>query len=161
MIISFRSQNHANGELVDLLHENNIIAGDNCGYLEEFVSSWLLTAESSQPESSLLTTNSYLLWAEVYPVRCNTAGVQGDNGEVILCNMEAEEMLESCELWDSARNYNVAGLGNLTKYFANELNIRAGGIREMERCLPDPDNPSACNYSVRVLFNDNFTVSYT
>lgn len=166
MIISFKSQNDVNDELVELLYQNNIFAqqtGQDCEYMKEFVPSWLLTAESIQPESSLLTTNTYLLWAQVFPNRCNGSeanGVrlQGNYSEITMCDMTADMMMEACEVWGRTSNVKNLDTYNLPEYFASELNIRVGGIREIRKCV-NADGP--CENGVRVLLNDNFTVAYT
>lgn len=161
MIISYKSQNYANDELVDLLYRNNILAAqspEDCNYLKDFVESWLLTAESTQPESSLLTTNTYLLWAEVWPKRCD---IQGAHGQITLCNMTVPDRMEACDLWHEAAKKENLYVDNFPEYFADQLDIRIGGIRDIQRCYEDPDDPSTCRYKVRVLFNNNFTIAYT
>ena len=168
IIISYKSQNFVNDELAELLHENNLAAPTNseedCQYLKEFVHSWLLTAESVQPDSPLLGTNAYLLWAQILPYRCPS--LQDPNGIITLCNSSAARRLkQSCQIWQHTAAEQLAteqlSLNNLAEYFADVLDIRVGGIHEVSLCLPDSRDPTKCIFETRVLFNDNFTVSFT
>lgn len=164
MITSYQSQNFVNDELTDLLHENNIanFVVDDCDYLKDFVQSFLLTADAMQPDSKLLSTNTYMLWARILPVRCP---FQSSDGVITICNSTEDfNTFDSCELWnESARVHEgiPVDLDNLTSYFADELDIRAGGIRQVTRCFQNETEPDLCVFQTEVLFNDNFTVSYT
>ena len=165
MIISYQSQNFVNDELTDLLHGNNIamFVEDDCDYMKDFLQSWLLTAESMQPDSNLLNTNTYLLWARILPVRCPE--FQRPDGVITMCNSTAAlGSFESCQLWEESAKVNEgepADLNNLASYFASELNVRVGGIRQATRCFENETNADDCIFRTEVLFNDNFTVSYT
>jgi hypothetical protein len=161
MIISYKSQNFVNEELVQLLHANNIAAysSGDCDYLRQFVDSWLVTAESAHPDSNLLNTNIYLLWARITPVRCD---FQDPTGVITLCRSIASLQLDSCELWARAAVSNVSSnMDNITEYFAEELGVRVGGIREIVVCDPSDTDPDACAFEANVIFNDNFTVALT
>ena len=165
MIISYRSQNFVNGELTDLLQGNNIANSEDedCDYMKDFVKSWLFTADSIQPNSGLLNTNTYLLWARILPYRCPE--FQRPDGVITMCSSSTAMMsMESCQLWKESERVHKdipVDLDNLTNYFANELDIRVGGIRQVTRCAPNQTNPDVCDFQTEVLFNDNFTVSFT
>lgn len=159
VIISFRSQNLVNDGLADLLHGNNVEASSerDCAYLQEFVRSWMLTAESVQPDARFLGTNVFLLWARILPIRCD---FQGDYGVVTMCGDSGNaQRAEACRLWgETSGDLNNLDFGNLTYYFADKMGVRVGGIQEINRCYPDDTN---CLFETQVLFNDNFTVSFT
>lgn len=153
MIISYRSQNFVNEELFDLLHENNVaVSSDSseaCAYLRQFTQAWLLTAESIQPDSNLLNTNAYLLWARILPVRCD---FQRPDGVITVCNDSSPmRELDACALW--GKNDTLPMVDNLPGHFAKTEDIRIGGIRELRL--------NQSGFETHVLFNDNFTVSYT
>jgi hypothetical protein len=161
MIISYKSQNFVNDDLVQLLHANNIAANSSgdCDYLRLFVDSWLLTAESTHPESNLLNSNIYLLWARITPVRCD---FQDPTGVITVCNSIASLQLDSCNLWARAAASDVSSnMDNITDYFAEELGVRVGGILEIVACDPSDIDPDACAFETTVIFNDNFTVTFT
>jgi hypothetical protein len=161
MIISYRSQNFVNEKLFDLLHETNLAINSNstdaCAYLKQFLDSWLLTAESIQPDSSLLGTNTYLLWARISPLRCDFQQV---DGIITVCSDSSPVEQRTCELWQE--NSTFASFDRLPAHFAEMQDIRVGGIREIykENIAPCWEG-GECRFETHVLFNDNFTVSYT
>lgn len=149
MIISFESQNLMNTELVDLLQENNVQAPgvDDCDYLFQFVDSWIRAAESAQPDSWILPTDAYLLWAEIQPIRCP---FQAEYGRITVCR---DNSPGNC-IWGGYNSTQYdAHFDNLPGYFAETLGVRVGGISEVTHSLN--------GFYVKVLFNDNFTVSFT
>lgn len=163
MIISYESQNFVISELVDLIHGNNIASLNDavCDYMGDFVRSWLFTAESMQPDSKILRTNIHLLWARVLPYR-DGCDWQMPDGVITFCSSNSSlSSVDSCQLWQESSQVNTGpiDLDNLKRYFSKELGIREGGIRTVTRCFPVATNP--CGVQTDVLFNDNFTVSFT
>lgn len=150
MIISFQSQNLVNSELVYLLQENNVASPDvdDCDYLHLFVQSWLRAADSVQPDSWMLPTNAYLLYAEMLPIRCP---FQAENGRITICRDPYTD--NSTCIWGPYDMPIYDELDDLPMYFAKNLDIRVGGIRTLSQ--------SSDGFAVKVLFNDNFTVSFT
>ena len=67
---------------------------------------------------------------------------------------------EACGLW----NQTVPEDEDLPAHFAAQENIRVGGILEFQMDEYVPCTEAGCEYETfetHVLFNDNFTVSYT
>ena len=163
MIISYRSQNFINEELFDLLHETNVEISSSseeaCFYLQQFIQTWLLTAESMQPDSKLLKNNTYLLWARILPRRCP---FQRPDGVITVCDDSSPTReLEACALWPKNDTLPFDNFDNLPEFFAKTEDIRVGGIREIRLQEVAPCAEGECEFETHVLFNDNFTVSYT
>jgi hypothetical protein len=52
-------------------------------------------------------------------------------------------------------------MNTIADFFADELGVRLGGIRKFEKCAPNSTDPDTCAFETNVIFNDNFTVSFT
>lgn len=175
---SFTQQNLVSVQLAKLLQSNNIAAQDNCDYLENAINSWLKMAAKPQPASLVSSAeDTFVLWAKLTPKRCD---FQNDDGVITYEYCETEEGVglrtsckETCSVWDnmipeeilennifiSDYNDNVLSYGGLSgeleEYFAEELNIRVGGItREYIRGADDGHD----GYDVTVLYNQNPSV---
>ena len=74
--------------------------------------------------------------------------------------------LEACNLWEINESDEVlqamnGTYENLPEHFSKREYIRLGGIREIRLPVPGPCPGGECEFETHVLFNDNFTVSYT
>jgi hypothetical protein len=149
-------QNHSAVEMVRLLQNNNIVAGNDCEYFDKAVDSWLKIAVLQQPASFRKHVEStYVLWAQVLPVR-NECGVRRDDGVITTCygtNFTGMAS-ETCNVWDNTGNASQEEASE--QFFAKKLDLRLGAIRELT--MTSFNNS---NYNVTVIYNENPTVELT
>eukprot|EP00957_Ditylum_brightwellii_P094305 7180317-Ditylum_brightwellii.AAC.1 len=111
-------------ELVDLLQGNNVDLRSNntdtCEQLQLTIESWLRGAFSIDFYNNR-KTDSYVLWGQLLPVRCD---FQSENGVFTVCPTEdrkdffPDSELLICEISESAP------LNNTLSFLADELHLR-------------------------------------
>lgn len=162
LLQSLTPQNATSYRMVDLLQAHNLAAPTNssedCSYLAASVRSWLNVAAVPQPPSMLQNTeDTYVLWAQLLPVRCEW---QMDDGIITSCdNQKFGESLEgaaygACAVWDEYSP--PLEVDSMRKYFARSLNLRFEGLRRIDRGVSTGE---LAGFASRVLYNDNPTVS--
>lgn len=143
-------------ELIDLLQQNNIEAGmSECTFLESSVRAWLqIAGVEYQVGPNVGAFEVYVLWAQVLPIRC---AFQEPYGVVTRCADDPYgNTTRSCNVWQ-----NITGNASTVSesFFANQLDVRVGGIREYQRDTIVPINMTNTAFSVRAFVNHNATVS--
>ena len=156
------TQNRTSYRMVDLLLAHNLEAPtnstDDCEYLENGIYAWLQMASVPQPPSLIRNhEDTYVLWAQVLPVRCN---FQRDDGVITFCRGQIFEgsgegtIPEICEVWDDYRP--SSSVDEMASYFSKALNIRPEGIRRIDRGFSQANQ---LNFGASVVYNENPTVS--
>lgn len=159
-------QNRVSMNLTNMLESQNLISTSgvrDCEYLERAIDSWLNMAIVSQPQYEKDPT-SYVLWAQVLPVRCP---FQNKTGVITSCTENRTRFREAypltCKIWDDSSPYwRVTPDNNeeVRNYFAGELNYRGGGIFINNAPIPtDSFQFEALDvFNVTVIFNQNPTI---
>lgn len=175
LFFSFSHQNLVADNLTKVLQANNLVATtglSDCDYLQKAIESWLNIAIVDQPEStqtiSLNETDTFVLWAQVLPVRCP---FQNETGTITTCAGKRQVYRAdhpiSCKIWDnyspSAKALNLANAGHyngITNHFAVTLNVREGGIKATTAPgTPESYQFEALNaFKVTVIYNENPTI---
>jgi hypothetical protein len=166
LLMSLAQQNLNSYQMVDLLQANNLAAPsaseEDCAYLKSSVQSWLKVAAVPQPASLFENTeDTYVLWAQVLPVRCD---FQRTDGVITFCDGQAEEdslgsaVANTCLVWD---DYGPSTPDAATSdYFAKQLSLRSEGIRRVHRELKVFDvAPYILSFDTTVVYNYNPTVA--
>lgn len=130
----------------------------DCAYLKTAVQSWLKMAAVPQPASLFDNVeDTYILWAQLLPVRCD---FQREDGVITFCSSQGENGLltqaapSTCVVWDE---HSPATPQDATEdYFAEELSLRAEGIRRIYRTFLVN---SMDTYTTTVIYNHNTTVA--
>jgi hypothetical protein len=155
-------QNLVETELVNLLQANNIEARDDCEYLKVAVDSWVKLAAVPQPSSLVSTADTFVLWAQLLPKRCD---FQREDGVITSCSSSSiNSTRAACKVWDDDYLLEHPSEG-LEDYFANELDLRVGGIQKkvlggiQKRFLMEGYEGNYTTYNVTVVYNENPTVS--
>ena len=143
--------------MVDLLLANNVAAPsksqEDCTYLKSSVQSWLQMAAIPQPASLFKNVeDTYVLWAQLLPVRCD---FQREDGVITFCKGQAIEAsfegaaAHTCFVWDE---YSPENPDDATPfYFAKHLSLRWQGIRQISR----ESTISNTSYYATVIYNHN------
>ena len=176
VLFAITGPNLAAIELVELLQANNIAAPseEDCNFLQAAVDSFLKVAIVPQPASFVPSQeDAYVLWAQVLPKRC---AWQRDDGVITSCPEDSplyNSDSSTCSIWNATHSL-LDGNGMLQfstddigAEFANELEIRKGGI---QRICREGSGFSPCgileredmlfpDYSVTVFYNENPTIS--
>jgi hypothetical protein len=162
LLLSLTTQNLNSYSMVDLLQAHNLEAPtnstDDCAYLENAVNSWLKMAAIPHAASPLQNTeDTYVLWAQLLPVRCD---FQRDDGVITFCEGRIFEdswdaaVPETCAVWDS---YQPSwSMGTMASQFSKALTIRSQGIRRIDREVSFGD---LSIFRTSVVYNENPTVS--
>jgi hypothetical protein len=166
LVISLYEPNLNSYHMVDLLQANNVAAptwsDDDCAYLESSVQSWLQMAAVPQPASMFENTeDTYVLWAQLLPVRCD---FQREDGVITFCDGQAVEdylgsdIANTCVVWDE---YSPSTADEATSdYFAQQLSLRSEGIRQVFRDTKVHDAaPYVLAFEITVVYNYNPTIS--
>ena len=163
LLHSLSQQNLNSYKLVDLLQAHNLAAPsnseDDCAYLENSIQSWLRLAAVPQPESMFENVqDTYILWAQLLPVRCD---FQRDDGVITFCEGQSDATSwesvapATCEVWDDLAPLSAQEAS--PDYFAGALSLRWEGIRVVSNeSLIDG---STEQYQANVLYNYNPSVS--
>eukprot|EP00429_Kryptoperidinium_foliaceum_P039921 CAMPEP_0176166240 /NCGR_PEP_ID=MMETSP0120_2-20121206/85020_1 /TAXON_ID=160619 /ORGANISM="Kryptoperidinium foliaceum, Strain CCMP 1326" /LENGTH=1393 /DNA_ID=CAMNT_0017503773 /DNA_START=61 /DNA_END=4240 /DNA_ORIENTATION=- len=161
MLVTLTQQNLVSYKMVDLLQAHNLAAPssseDDCAYLEASVQAWLRSAAAPQPTSLLdNVVDTYILWAQLLPVRCD---FQRDDGVITICDGQMNDdwirvSSSSCSIWDDSSPSSPSDASEA--YFAEQLNLRFEGIRELGR--EDSVN-GLTGFETRVFVNDNPTIA--
>ncbi|VEU33814.1 unnamed protein product [Pseudo-nitzschia multistriata] len=165
LFYSISHQNNVSDNMAKLLQSQNLVSTDGirrCDYLETAIDSWLNMAIVNQPNIPDQET-TYILWAQVLPVRCP---FQNENGVITSCTKNGmkyrEQYPESCKIWDNSNPPQLIH-GNdqaVRNYFAKKLNIRGNGIYVRSR----PEKADAFqfdalnDFNITVVFNQNPTI---
>lgn len=161
MIFVIRGVNEVSYTAVDLLLQNNAVAGEqfnavaggDCAYLKNAVLSWYFAYAAVPTNSrSKFDEDIKVLWTQVLPVRCPE--FQSETGVLQPCELfklEKLEVPEACKLLPQ----NVSDPS--AQFYANELGIRVGGILD----ISDGQIINGTEYHVRALFNENNVVTST
>eukprot|EP00537_Pseudo-nitzschia_pungens_P011753 CAMPEP_0172392138 /NCGR_PEP_ID=MMETSP1061-20121228/8357_1 /TAXON_ID=37318 /ORGANISM="Pseudo-nitzschia pungens, Strain cf. pungens" /LENGTH=1303 /DNA_ID=CAMNT_0013122921 /DNA_START=516 /DNA_END=4427 /DNA_ORIENTATION=- len=167
LFFSFSHRNYVAVSMVNLLQSQNLVSANgvrDCEYLESAIDSWLNMAVVDQPHVKN-QNNTYVLWAQVLPVRCP---FQNDRGVITSCTKRASKYRKqypvTCDVWDTANPPRLIqdDHDNIRNYFARTLHIRGSGISVTQQ----PTNPNsyafeALNvFNVTVVFNQNPTITY-
>lgn len=166
ILSAVNQQNSVSNSVTDLLQKNNLAAPSgitDCDYMELAVESWLNMAIVPQPPSELaVIDNTYVLWAQILPVRCP---FQNETGVITSCRGRLSKYREipgyeaTCDIWDF---FSPATSEEATEtYFAEKLKLREGGIFK-KTARPSEDNGSIdalAGFNVTVVYNENPTIS--
>jgi hypothetical protein len=164
MLSAISQQNRVADNVTNLLQASNLVSQGgvaDCAYLEHAIKSWLNMAIIPQPPSELKNLDfTYVLWAQVLPVRCP---FQNETGVITTCVGTDSDFMNvnphACDIWD---NYSPANpLDATPEYFAEQLNLRAGGI-VTKRGLPSGQSAqfeALSAFNVTVIYNENPTIS--
>ena len=167
IIISLLGVNNASPNFTDLLQQNNIILSEanvsSCAFLESTIEAWLELGASVQTGVPQYDVKTFVLWAQLLPVRCD---FQGDDGVITVCPNGTGYPRGTCDVW----NEHPANASDATpEYYANKLGIRVGGITEYAHSqnsrltiATDGNFSSYPNmtFSVRLLANENHAVAF-
>jgi hypothetical protein len=166
LLQAINQQNLVSDNLTSLLQNNNMVALSgitDCEYLELTVESWLNMAAVPQPPSALESIDfTFVLWAQVLPVRCP---FQKETGVITSCMGRLSKYRDMpvnqhvCDIWDT---YSPSSASEATPaYFANVLNLRQGGIvTKFGTALGETENIEALSsFNVTVVYNENPTIS--
>ena len=159
--------NHFVANQVLLLQANNIASNStaDCDYLRDAVNAWRKNAWSEHASMRITrssTADSFLLFAQVLPVRCSW---QRHDGVITWCPPEYDAEYEACSFWNQETPYNPDEA--TPEYFASVTASRVGGI--VEASLEEKDWPSDfysnagfdnATFHVRAMFNENITLSF-
>ena len=156
------TQNRTSYRMVDLLLAHNVEAPtnstDDCAYLQNVIYSWLQMASVPQPPSLLRNKeDTYVLWAQLLPVRCD---FQRDDGVITFCSGQIFEdswlgaIPETCEVWDDYRP--SSSMDEMASHFSKALDIRPEGIRRIDRSFSQANQ---LNFRASVIYNENPSVS--
>jgi hypothetical protein len=166
----------------DLLQANNLAANtsstEDCAFLLNAVTAWLMSS-GSVPSSHRFTNEYddtvYLMWGQVLPIRCPWQNItqnvtQQDNGVITLCP-DGENRLPTqfggtylpsrlCDVWSEGPD-DVADA--TTEFFADEFDLRVGGLSEMIRKTTAPanfgDGMTEAEFYVKVIYNGGHFIS--
>ena len=146
------TQNPLANEAVSLLNSNNVAAGDDCNYLKHSVVSWVTGMAIEHVESFANDHDTtYLLWAELMPVRCSD---WQDDGVITTCEVFPD--MHTCSVWDEMRPESAEAATR--DHFSRYLDVRPGEVLEVVSKFQDPNGTT---YYVRAFFNESSTVAYT
>ena len=168
VIRSIGGTNRMAEELAEMLQQNNIEAGpvgaEDCDYLKNAVASWLNTASLEHRTGPSLQFEPFVLWAAIEPSRC---------GFSVITNCDYTDAFidtRACQVWT---NLTATSEDVTSTFFANELNLRVGGIKEYKRPQRGPLdfvnrnrnsnllNGEGSDFAVRVFINHNPSVANT
>lgn len=160
LLQSLSQQNKVSYKMVDLLQAHNLAApsgsDEDCAYLRSSVESWVHMAAKAQPASLFEVEDTYILWAQILPVRCD---FQRDDGVITFCDDQAEVSLHSatpgtCMVWD---DHGPASPDDASPdYFAEQFSLRVEGIRKISQ---ETVLRNLSRYETNVIYNDNPTVA--
>ena len=155
LINCLTEQNHVADEMARLLQANNIAAGNDCEYFDKAVESWLKMAIQQQPERLYQMENTYVLWAQVLPVR-DDCGVQADDGVITTCvgTNVTGMAYQTCDVWDTTAPASAEEAS--AQFFASNFDLRMGAITGHTRT-----SFNNSDYSVTVIYNENPTLELT
>jgi class 3 adenylate cyclase len=164
VIYTYRFHNAFDSKLGDLLLAYNVEANgtEDCAYLQNAVNAWLGAASHTLADQRYLFGNerdSFLVWAQIEPVRCDW---QGSGGIITSCTgKDGESMV--CDIWNQTITVSpsTASEGML----ASMLGLRPGALREFDDtavALSDfvSDGDGLSMFRVRAFFDLSHTVSY-
>ena len=145
---------------------NNIYITDveRCEYLEGAIDSWLnMAIVYPHGYSNDTVKDTYILWAQVLPVRCP---FQNSDGKITSCTGKQSRFKfdypYTCEVWDSLEVPKYTENQAIQNAFARNLSIRGDGIFvEREPIISNPTNFSRpLNvFEVTVVVNNNPTIA--
>jgi len=146
-------------ELVDLLQGNNVDLRSNntdtCEQLQLTIESWLRGAFSIDFYNNR-KTDSYVLWGQLLPVRCD---FQSENGVFTVCPTEdrkdffPDSELLICEISKSAP------LNNTLSFLADELHLRPGVLISVSNEIDVEFDSIVETFNVTVIFNLDHSVA--
>lgn len=157
-LFSLRNHNPVTQKSAMLLQANNIGAPsnstDDCAFLLNAVQSWLQgTGASYIGYDELSDENSFVLWAELQPVRCDW---QEDNGVITACNTASTFVPEgTCDFW--SKNSPKPPEQATIEFFAEEVDRRKSEITEV---FVGADEPQF-EFYVRVFYDESHATSMT
>lgn len=163
LLYAVSQQNLVADRITQLLQSNNLVALSgvtDCEYMELAIESWLNMAIVPQPPSELPRIDTFVLWAQVLPVRCP---FQNETGVITSCRgrlskyREMPENEATCNIWDTFSPANSDEANEA--YFAEALRLRQGGILKKVAYPPNPSIDALSGFNVTVVFNENPTIS--
>jgi hypothetical protein len=154
---------------VKLLQANNLMVNEvnefSCEYLEDAIYSWLATSAKVNVKSPTEEEEVLVLWAQLLPKRCP---FQADDGVITSGVCQNSSNYAACRVWNSGPE-NVSDAN--AEYYADMLGIRVGGISDYSivntSSYSEVDSTgvvqvsSSVEFSVRVLINENHSMSFT
>ncbi|KAG7349730.1 adenylate cyclase family protein [Nitzschia inconspicua] len=161
LLNAINQQNLVADSVTKLLQANNLAALSgisDCEYMEFAIESWLNMAIVPQPPSKIREINhSFVLWAQVLPVRCpfqNITGVITSCRGPLSKYREMPENKPTCDIWDtfSPATSEEASV----EYFAEALKLREGGIVKK---TAESSGDTLSGFNVTVVYNENPTIS--
>jgi len=165
VIYTLGNTNTTAANLVKLLQANNLAANTtaDCDYLQNAVQSWKRGAASEHTRFSIYGTVQpvFVFWAQVLPVRCPWQYEDPYNGDgvITVCPTDLLPVYQPCRFW---LRYSPDEPENATPaYFAAQSSTRVGGILDLslsQDALLDRLNET---FSVRVIVDENSTLSFT
>jgi hypothetical protein len=168
IIYSFGKSNLFAPNQVLLLQANNLVANstepDDCAYLYNAMRAWLRGTSGEENDYSVLGSkrdlDTYILWAQMLPVRCDW---QRPDGVITECAWTwLSGMILPCSFW----NRTIVSPADATPdYFADVLGVRVGGILEYQlnttAPLLDRGLVSNQSYFVKVIVDETDTLTYS
>jgi len=161
--------NNVGSNLVELLQANNLAsnATADCDYLNNAVQSWLRGSATERTRYDFYGEDRgvFVLWAQLLPIRCEWQTqypFEASDGVITHCR-HALENREPCQLW---KEYSPSSPEAATpEYFADQMGTRSGGILDIgltQSALAFFGGSLANEtFSVRVILNENSTLSFT
>jgi class 3 adenylate cyclase len=164
VIYTYRFRNAFDNNLGDLLFAYNTEASgtEDCAYLRNAVLAWLGAASHTHADQRYLFSDerdSFLVWAQIEPVRCDW---QRSDGIITSC-VDKEGESKVCEIWEQTVSVDPYSVSE--GMLASILGLRPGAIREFDETavtMSDfgPDGRSLATFRVRGFFDLSHSVSY-
>jgi hypothetical protein len=153
--------NDAGKDMVTLLEVNNILLAEanetSCDFLEDTIYSFLGLDAIVLNKVGHYHERTYLLWAQLLPVRCN---FQSSDGVITQCTGDHYFNPHVCDVWNLAPEDPSDAT---PQYFAEKMGIRVGGITQYNPAFTTSSNFSIApntTFSVRALLNENHVIGH-
>ena len=185
LFFGLNHQNMVSDNLTGVLQANNLASVTgfrDCEYLQNAIESWLNIAIVDQPGTTSIIqpkggierneTYTYVLWAQVLPVRCP---FQNETGTITSCtdnNNFTADHPATCNIWNTLQpdasiiattidNDKRGAYDPIGNYFAQKLGLRSGGIvTRTSPMIPNSYQFEALNeFKVTVVYNQNPTIA--
>jgi hypothetical protein len=152
--------NNSASKMVDLLQMNNIVLAEanetTCAFLKDTIYTFLDLGAIAQSKVQHIDP-TFLLWAQLLPVRCD---FQGSDGVITTCADDLSFDSQVCNVWNMAPEDPSDAT---SEYYADALGIRVGGITEYSPIYTTPSSSTIApntTFTVRALLNENHVVSF-
>jgi hypothetical protein len=172
MIYTIGRENPVAADLTTLLEANNLAANTNtsedCDYLRNAVFAWLKTATSLTPDSLDFERDDpagslFVIWAQLLPSRCPW---QQLDGVITVCPEGLLNPPGYCAVWDESRPVDAESA--TLQYFADELDLRVGGLRQFVSNETAPadfgrnfSGSTEQQFYIKAIFNENHSIYLT